>query len=395
MYDREYYEGEAESGYAAYEDGAWTAQLCSLFADHLRPQRLLEVGCAKGFLVRRFRDMSIDAWGCDISSYAIGAAPDDVKPYVSVADIRELPWPDNSFDLVLCMETLEHVAPDEVPVAVAELARVSSNQVLCSIPSFGFNDYGPQGLPILPGQRADALADRPFSEITLDEKGRPHHGHLTLATYRWWTQRFADAGLYRLGWLERAINGDRRLHDFQFQVYALLKTSDPSVRTLWPDIRTRSLQAGKGDAAQLGPGFYHYDPGLGGRWANREALLFLDSPGKSHLYLEYMLPEVPGGAGPYVMAGGRKYALPERPGAWIGHHVKLDASDSPLPVLLGVERDWSPADHSDSPDDNRYGMAWRYAALCSADLGGLRTGARRLARKLESPFSSWRRLTTP
>jgi len=395
IYGEEYYDGEGESGYAAYGDGEWTAQLCGLFMDHLKPHRVLEVGCAKGFLVRRFRQRGIEAHGADISRYAIGAAPKGIKPYVCVADILDLPFPDDSFDLVLCMETLEHLPPDLVPQAAAELARVSSDKVLASIPSFGFNDYGPQGLPILPGQREDALADRPFSEITLDEKGQPHHGHLTLATYRWWTRQFASNGLYRLGWLERAINADRRLHDFQFQIYALLKTSRPEVSVLWPDVQRRSLTAGKRDAAQLGPGFYHFDPGLGGRWTSEQALFFLSGRGGRWLYLEYMLPAGLDGLSPYVVTEGHREALPENPGTWVGHHLKLGSRNSITPVLLGVDRDWSPADTSGSPDENRYGVAFRYAALYHSNLGNLRRLNRRLVNKLEARFSPWRRQTTP
>ncbi len=363
--------------------------------DHLKPHRVLEVGCAKGFLVRRFRRRGIDAYGVDISRYAIGSAPDDIKPYVSVADILELPFAANSFDLVLCMETLEHLPPDLVPQAAGELARVCSGKVLASIPSFGFNDYGPQGLPILPGQREDALADRPFKEITLDEKGQPHHGHLTLATYRWWTQQFAGNGLYRLGWLERAMYADRRLHDFQFQIYALLKTSRPEVSVLWPDVKRRSLAAGRRDAAQLGPGFYHFHPGLGGRWTRDQALLFLKNRGGRWLYVEYMIPTGPGNLSPYLVIEGRKVALPENPGTWTGHHVRLASPDGVFPVLLGVERDWSPADISGSPDENRYGMAFRYAAVYRSNLGGLRRLKRRLLNKIQALFSSWKRRTTP
>ncbi len=395
IYGQEYYDGEGESGYLAYEDGEWTAQLSGLFIDHLKPRRVLEVGCAKGFLVRRFRQRGIEAHGVDISRYAIGAAPDDIRPYVSVADILELPFPDDSFDLVLCMETLEHLPPDLVARAAGELARVCSGKVLASIPSFGFNDYGPQGLPILPGQREDAQADRPFKEITLDEKGRPHHGHLTLATYRWWTRQFADNGLYRLGWLERAMNADKRLHNFHFQIYALQKTSRPEVAVLWPAIKRRSLAAGRRDAAQLGPGFYHFDPGLGGRWTRDQALLFLQDRGHRWLYVEYMVPTGPGSLSPYVVVEGRKAALPESPGAWTGHHLKSGSTDAILPVLLGVERDWSPADISASPDENRYGIAFRYAALYRSNLGGLRFLKRRLVNKMQALFSPWKRRTTP
>lgn len=79
----------------------------------------------------------------------------------------------------------------------------------------------------------------------------------------------------------------------------------------------------------------------------------------------------------------------------MGHHFKSTSRSAILPVLLGVERDWSPADISGSPDENRYGIAFRYAALYRSNAGGLRRLNRRLVNKLEARFSTWRRRTTP
>ena len=50
-----------------------------------RPRRVLDVGCGKGFLVECLRDGGVEAYGFDISEYAIGEARPDIQPYCWVA----------------------------------------------------------------------------------------------------------------------------------------------------------------------------------------------------------------------------------------------------------------------------------------------------------------------
>jgi len=76
---------------------------------------VLDVGSATGILVHAFRKIGVDAWGVDISQWAIDH-PDhpDVAPFNRVGDVRALPFPDNSFDLILCLQTIEHIPEQEV-----------------------------------------------------------------------------------------------------------------------------------------------------------------------------------------------------------------------------------------------------------------------------------------
>lgn len=76
-----------------------------------KPQRILDIGCAKGYLVYLFNEQGIDAYGVDISSYAISKAPEEIKDKLYTLDIEEenLPFPDNLFDLITIVEVLEHL----------------------------------------------------------------------------------------------------------------------------------------------------------------------------------------------------------------------------------------------------------------------------------------------
>jgi SAM-dependent methyltransferase len=95
-----------------------------------RPARALDVGCAKGFLVDMLRRNGVEAFGADVSEYALDAAPQEVRPHLRRANICEdrLPVLDNHFDLVTCLEVIEHL-PDPSP-ALKETTRVLASRGL-------------------------------------------------------------------------------------------------------------------------------------------------------------------------------------------------------------------------------------------------------------------------
>jgi hypothetical protein len=130
-----------------------------------------------------------------------------------------LPWPDASFDLVSALETLEHLPPARVPDALAELRRVCGGFVYATIPSFGpNNEAGPDGHlegKVRPERLAhyDGLGPTfdgpvPFEDLARDAAGEPVEGHLTIASFGWWTARFVDAGFERRADVERRIYAD-------------------------------------------------------------------------------------------------------------------------------------------------------------------------------------------
>lgn len=122
------------SGDYEYE-GDWR-KLFEHFAHHLiekfDPKNIFDAGCAKGFLVRALRDRGIEATGLDASEYAISQAASEISDYVRVGSITEpLGGP---YDLITCIEVIEHVPESEVDEAVARLCQATDRIVFSSTP---------------------------------------------------------------------------------------------------------------------------------------------------------------------------------------------------------------------------------------------------------------------
>ena len=207
------------SGYARYDRVASNADIAGwLLWRNLRARRSLDVGCATGYLVEVLRERGIDAEGCDVSPFAIEHAAPGARGHVRVANLfAGLPWGDGEFDLVTVLETLEHLPPDRVPAALAEIRRVCGAYLYATIPSFGTNASGPDGHfdgKVLPdrldhyrGIPDDYPGPVPAPDLAVDADGEPVEGHLTIASFGWWTERFAEAGF------TRCVDVERRLYD--------------------------------------------------------------------------------------------------------------------------------------------------------------------------------------
>jgi 2-polyprenyl-6-hydroxyphenyl methylase / 3-demethylubiquinone-9 3-methyltransferase len=102
--------------------------------------KVLDVGCGAGFLTNRLAQNGHDVTGIDLSANSLVVAQkhdstQSVK-YLE-ADAYALPFPDNSFDSVSCMDFLEHV--EDVDSVVAEISRVLKPQGLFFFHTFNRN----------------------------------------------------------------------------------------------------------------------------------------------------------------------------------------------------------------------------------------------------------------
>lgn len=131
QYDKNYFENGTKTGvsnYNGYEDSPHYKQLANYIKEKISGYggKVLEVGCAKGYIVKYLRDIGVDAYGYDISEYAVSVSP--VKEYLKSGSIVKMPFKDKEFEWVYSFDTLEHLHPEEVERAVAELTRISNRQ---------------------------------------------------------------------------------------------------------------------------------------------------------------------------------------------------------------------------------------------------------------------------
>lgn len=206
------------SGYERYGRDTSNADVAAYVVwRFFAPERTLDVGCALGFVVEALVELGVDARGFEYSEWAVEHPAPGAAGRLQWANMcGTLPCKPRSFDVVTALETLEHLTPEDVPAAVRNLARATRSYVVATIPSFGPNAHGPDGF--LEGKVPDELLDLyrsrlgsydgpvPNQDLLRDADGVPIQGHLTIASYRWWTERFEEAGLVRCGAVEERIH---------------------------------------------------------------------------------------------------------------------------------------------------------------------------------------------
>lgn len=134
-YDEDYFLSHCGPPYHR-EESHWmnfftevASRIDSLFA----PRTVFDAGCAIGFLVETLRARGIEAFGRDLSTYAISQVPAGLRPYCecgSIADPIE-----GAYDLVTCIEVLEHMSPEDGRRAVENMCRIAPRVLFSSSPT--------------------------------------------------------------------------------------------------------------------------------------------------------------------------------------------------------------------------------------------------------------------
>ena len=129
QFGQEYFDGDRTQGYGGYRyDGRWIpiAQRAALEYGLLPGQRVLDIGCAKGFLLHDLRQVvpGLQVCGLDISLYAIDHAMADVKPYLIQGSANRLPFRDHVFDLVISINAIHNLELPACRAAIGEMERV-------------------------------------------------------------------------------------------------------------------------------------------------------------------------------------------------------------------------------------------------------------------------------
>jgi len=131
---------------------------------------IMDFGCAKGYLVHAFRLLGIEAYGVDISEYAISKAPKEVNNYISLIK----PYSDNFryCTYIICKDILEHIPYDKIDEQLSIL-KSKCEVVLAIIP------LGNNGKYVIPAYELDK-------------------SHYIREPKEWWNERFEKAGFTQI-----------------------------------------------------------------------------------------------------------------------------------------------------------------------------------------------------
>jgi ubiquinone/menaquinone biosynthesis C-methylase UbiE len=144
LFGKEFFDGDRICGYGGYKyDGRWVS-VAEEMRDHYQlpdDAAILDVGCAKGFLLHDFQNIMPECTvaGVDVSEYALDQAMDSVKPFLQVASAEKLPYPDKSFDLVVCINTVHNLPLARLKTALEEIERVSRAHKFVSVDAWETN----------------------------------------------------------------------------------------------------------------------------------------------------------------------------------------------------------------------------------------------------------------
>ncbi|MFU2207844.1 class I SAM-dependent methyltransferase [Solidesulfovibrio sp. C21] len=179
QFDEDYFERGAIVGTSGYINYSWMAELTIRMAHFLimnlpltKGQRVLDYGCAKGFMVKALRLLDINAYGVDISDYAVSNTPTDAKPYCckinSVADPNCF---SQEYDWLLSKDVFEHISVPDISLLLRR-CRKNVAKMFIVVP-LGIDDVSNKF--IIPEYDKDVT-------------------HITIKTAAWWKRLFIKCG---------------------------------------------------------------------------------------------------------------------------------------------------------------------------------------------------------
>lgn len=140
-YGEMYFDGPRDYGYGGYKyDGRWVPVAQDIIAHFgLKPgNRVLDVGCAKGYLVKDLLDAlpDLEVFGLDISEYALMHCQPDVIGRLHLGSADHLPFPDGSFDCVISLDTVHNLPRARAAKALREIQRLSGGRAFVRVDSY-------------------------------------------------------------------------------------------------------------------------------------------------------------------------------------------------------------------------------------------------------------------
>jgi len=176
-YDRDYFEKGIITGKSCYMYYSWMPEQTLRMVYYLITQlpiktsdRVLDFGCAKGFVVKALRILDIEAYGVDVSEYAISKVDNEVKEYCDLIDGFSFNF-DLLFDWTISKDVFEHIPEDQLEI-ISPYLSTRTKKMFVVIPLAPENT---RGCFLVPEYNRDTT-------------------HVTARDARWWKEFFSSNG---------------------------------------------------------------------------------------------------------------------------------------------------------------------------------------------------------
>jgi SAM-dependent methyltransferase len=183
-------------------------QITAAIVRGLGARSCFELGCFTGPVISVLADAGVSVLGAEVSHLAFAFAYPNVRDHMVFGDFLSLNI-DRRFDVVLCMDVLEHVSPLRLDLYIEKLLALvdDGGYLYLNAPMWGKDHiFGVFEEPYL--SEWHSVGDRSYwRHWPCDHRGWPIHGHLVWASAKWWERKFAEHGLVRDTMIERAIHG--------------------------------------------------------------------------------------------------------------------------------------------------------------------------------------------
>jgi ADP-heptose:LPS heptosyltransferase/2-polyprenyl-3-methyl-5-hydroxy-6-metoxy-1,4-benzoquinol methylase len=201
-YDQDYFENGLKSnwerGYSWHQfSGLFTETAKFLTEIFSEAESFLDVGCAKGFLIRTLREKGKECYGFDHSPWAVDRADDLVKPFVIRGGVDDVSF-DRRFDVLLALSLFESLTEEQATSFLSRASAWTGQAILATIPCAKRS-----------GEQPHCQEDRDLS-------------HITMRTRAWWNEIFLKAGwrqdaLHRIA--QRACQEHPLVRRMEWQVF--------------------------------------------------------------------------------------------------------------------------------------------------------------------------------
>lgn len=137
LFGENYYMNGIESGVSNYVGYTWLPELTLLMAKSFmqifgidKESTVLDFGCARGYFVKALREHEVNAFGVDVSEWAIKNCDADVIDYV-FNNLEDCP---SLFDYIFSKDVLEHIPMVELSKVLKKLFNICTEAIMFIVP---------------------------------------------------------------------------------------------------------------------------------------------------------------------------------------------------------------------------------------------------------------------